>query len=67
MLLQSARKSLILKRRDGGVVDRARLESEVLERHRATPRHLNAYAISELGPQNDSSVCVCKPRCSSRF
>ena len=45
----------------------ARLESECLERHRATPRHVNAHAISELALQNDSSVCVCKPRCSSRF
>ena len=24
------------------------------ERHRATPRHVNAYAISELTLQNDS-------------
>ena len=37
------------------------------ERHRATPKHVNVYAISELALQNDSSVCVCKPRCSPRF
>ena len=38
----------------------ARLESEAVERHRATPSYVNAYAISELALQNDSSVCVCK-------
>ena len=58
---------LILKRRDAGAVDQARLESEAVERHRATPKHVNADVISELAVQNDSSVCVCKPRCSSRF
>jgi dihydrofolate reductase len=55
------------RRRDVRVVEGARLESEAVERHRATPRDVNAYAISELALQNDSSVCVCKPRCSSRL
>jgi hypothetical protein len=45
-------------RRDVRVVEGARLESEVLERHRATPRHVNAYAISELAPKTI-------PRCAS--
>jgi hypothetical protein len=38
------------------VVVGARLENEAVERHRATPRDVNAYAISELALQNDSSV-----------
>ena len=56
-----------LNRRDVRVVEGARLESEARQRHEATPTSLNAYAISELALQNDSSVCVCKPRCSSWF
>ncbi len=66
-LFRAVRKSLILKRRDVGVVDRARLESEACEQHGATPKRLNAHAISDLTFQNDHSVCVRKPRCSSRF
>ena len=64
---ETARKSLILKRRDVRVVEGARLESEAGERHQATPKRVNAHAISDLTFQNDHSVCVRKPRCSSRF
>jgi hypothetical protein len=46
---------------------RARLESEAGEQHQATPKRANAHAISDLTLQNDHSVCVRKPRCSSRF
>ena len=54
-----ARKLLILQvRRDVRVVEGARLESELLDRHRATPRHVNAYAINELAPKTI-------PRCAS--
>ncbi|OLC38842.1 MAG: hypothetical protein AUH75_10330 [Gemmatimonadetes bacterium 13_1_40CM_4_65_7] len=37
---QTARNSLILKRRDVGVVDRARLESDFGEHHQAIPKQL---------------------------
>ena len=60
-LFETARKPLILKRRDVGVVDRARLESEAGERHQVTPKRLNAQAISDLGPQNYHAMCVRKP------
>ena len=66
-LHQTARKSLILKRRDVGVVDRARLESEAGQQHQATSKSVNAYAISDLTFPNYHAVCACKPRCSSRF
>ena len=56
-----------LNRRDVRVVEGARLESEAGERHQATPRRVNAHAISDLSFQNYRSVCVGKPRCSSRF
>ena len=36
------------KRRDVRVVEGARLESEFLERHQATPKRLNAHVISDL-------------------
>jgi hypothetical protein len=36
------------KRRDGRVVEGARLESEAGQQHRSTARHLNAHAISDL-------------------
>jgi len=62
-----ARNSLILKRRDGGVVDRARLESEAGQPHQATSKSVNAHAISDLTFPNYHAVCVGKPRCSSRF
>jgi hypothetical protein len=55
------------KRRDVGVVDRARLESESPEQRQATPTHLIAYALSDLAAQNYQSVCVSIPRYSSRF
>jgi hypothetical protein len=66
-LSETVRNSLILKRRDAGAVDQARLESEAGQQHQAIPKHPNAYAISDLTFQNDHSVCVSKPRCSSRF
>jgi hypothetical protein len=56
-----------LERRDVRVVEGARLESEAGERYRATPKRVNAYAISDFTLQNEHSVCVRKPRCSSRF
>jgi hypothetical protein len=63
-----ARKPLILNiRRDVRVVEGARLESEFLERHQATPKRLNAHGISDLTFQTYYPVCVRKPRCSSRF
>ena len=65
--VDSVRKSLSLKRRDAGAVDQARLESEVREQHGATRKRVNAHAISSLTLQDDHSVCVRKPRCSSGF
>ena len=56
-----------LNRRDVRVVEGARLESEAGERHQATPKRVNAHAISDLTFQNYHAVCVRKPRCSSRF
>jgi len=35
---------------------------EACEQHGATPRRLNAHAISDFAFQNDHSVCVRKPR-----
>jgi hypothetical protein len=67
ILIQTARKSLILKRRDVRVVEGARLESEARERHSATSMRLNAHAIRDLTFQNDYSACARKPRCSSMF
>ena len=65
---QLARKLLILQvRRDVRVVEGARLESEFLERHQATPKRLNAHVISDLTFKSYHLVCVHKPRCSSRF
>jgi hypothetical protein len=61
-----ARKLLILKRRDVGVVDRARLESEAGQLHRGTPTWLNAHEISDLTFQDCHPVCVRKPRCFLR-
>jgi hypothetical protein len=63
----AARNPLILKWRDVRVVEGARLESEACEHHAATSKRLNAHAISGLTFQNDHSVCVRKPRCSSGF
>src|SRR5688500_3810640 len=48
----SARKLLILKRRDAGAVDQARLESEAGDGHRATPKRFKAHAISDLTSRN---------------
>jgi hypothetical protein len=45
----------------------ARIESEAGNGHLPTPKRINAYAISDLTFQSDHSVCVRKPRCSSRF
>jgi hypothetical protein len=60
------RKSLILKRRDAGAVDQARLESEAGQLHRGTPTWLNAHEISDLTFQDCHPVCVRKPRCFLR-
>ena len=56
-----------LERRDVRVVEGARLESEAGQRCRATLQRVNAYAINDLTFQAYHSVCVAKPRCSSRF
>jgi hypothetical protein len=48
ILIQTVRNSLILKRRDVGVVDRARLEIEVRQRPQAALMRINAHAISDL-------------------
>ena len=66
-LFRTVRNLLILKRRDGGVVDRARLEIEAGQPHGFIPKRFNAHAISDLILQNDHSVCVRKLRCFSRF
>ena len=47
-LFRTARKSLILKRRDAGAVDQARLESESGEAHRVIPKDLFAQSIQRL-------------------
>ena len=47
-LFQTARKSLILKWRDVGVVDRARLENDSGELHRVIPKHLFTQSIQRL-------------------
>jgi len=52
------RKSLILKRRDAGAVDQARLENEAGERHQATSKSFNAHAISDLAFSGYHAVCV---------
>jgi len=49
------------------VVEGARLENEAGQRHQATPKRVNAHAISDLTYQNYRSVWVGKPRRSSRF
>jgi hypothetical protein len=61
----TARKSLILKRRDVRVVEGARLESEAGEQHQSSSNYANAHPISDLTFQIDYSVCIGKPRCSS--
>jgi len=63
----AVRKCKIQKRRDGRVVDGARLKSEARQPHQATPTRVNAHAISGLTFKNDHSVCVRKPRCCSSF
>jgi hypothetical protein len=55
------------KRRDVGVVDRARLESEAGQRLQAIPTRLNTHAISGLTLANYRAVCVRKSQCSSRL
>jgi hypothetical protein len=47
-LFRTARKSLILKRRDAGAVDQARLENDSGELHRVTPKHLFMQSIQRL-------------------
>ncbi len=46
--IRTARKSLILKRRDVGVVDRARLENDSGDAHRVIPKHFFAQSIQRL-------------------
>jgi hypothetical protein len=58
---------LILNRRDGRVVEGARLESEAGEPYLPTAKCFNAHAISDLTLQNDHWVFARKPRCSSGF
>jgi len=62
-------RSQTLDSKDGEMseVEGARLESEACQRYQATPKRLNAHVISDLTFQNDHSVCVRKPRCSSGF
>ncbi len=62
-----ARKPLILKRRDAGAVDQARLESAAGEERRAIPTHVTAYSLNELASKKDRSVCVGKSLCASRY
>jgi hypothetical protein len=47
-LFETVRKLLILKRRDAGAVDQARLENDSGELHRVTPKHLFAQSIQQL-------------------
>jgi hypothetical protein len=49
-------KLLILKRRDAGAVDQARLESEAGEERRRIRRDLNAHALNELAAWKYLSV-----------
>jgi len=44
----AARKLLILKRRDAGAVDQARLESDFGEPYQAIPKHLVAQLVQQL-------------------
>jgi hypothetical protein len=51
MLARSkVRKLLILKRRDAGAVDQARLESDLVERPRDVPKHLFCSRLNDLAP-----------------
>src|SRR5436189_6188012 len=50
-------------RRDGRVVEGARLENEAGQRHEATSTSVNAHAISDLALSKHHIVCVRKPRC----
>ena len=61
----TARNSLILKRRDVGVVDRARLEIEAGDGHQAIPTRVNRHATSDFTFQAHHAVCVRKSRCFS--
>ena len=47
-LFESVRNLLILKRRDAGAVDQARLENESGDAHRVIPKHLFAQSIQRL-------------------
>ena len=66
-LFRTARKSLILKRRDVRVVEGACLESGAGQRHRAALKRGNAHVISDLTSQTDHSVYAHKRRRSSRL
>ena len=43
------------------------LESKAGKRHQATPNPPIAYPIRDFALLNHHSMCVGKPRCSSRF
>jgi hypothetical protein len=56
MMVWTVRNLLILKRRDGGVVDRARLESETGDAHRVTRTHFVAQSIQPFAASKCSSM-----------
>ena len=62
-----SRKWLILKRRDAGAVDQARLESDVVERCGDVPNHIFRSRFNHLTPGKSLSVSPCKCRCLSRL
>ena len=55
-MCQTARKLLILRRRDVRVVEGARLESEAGHGYRPTSKRSNTHPISDLTLQHDHSV-----------
>src|SRR5512138_3504820 len=63
----SRRGSSNARRRDVGVVEGARLESDAGQQRQAARTHFIAHVFNDLTAQNDRSVCVRKPRCESRF
>jgi len=67
ILIQTARKSLILNGEMSEWLKEHAWKAKRASKHQAISKHPNAYAISDLTFQNDHSVCVRKPRCSSRF
>ena len=55
-LFQTARNSLILNRRDAGVVDQARLESAALEQCGDVLIHIFRSRFNDLTPERSLSV-----------